>query len=67
MEILPESPPDKIDVLIGPEGGFSENEINYANEKGFIPASLGSFRMRSEAASFCALSSIRVFYGNKNN
>lgn len=41
-------------VLIGPEGDFSEEEVNLAKEKGFIPVSLGSSRLRTETAALAA-------------
>jgi 16S rRNA (uracil1498-N3)-methyltransferase len=43
-----------ITVLIGPEGGFSENEIGLAQEHGFISVSLGNNRLRTETAAIVA-------------
>jgi 16S rRNA (uracil1498-N3)-methyltransferase len=37
-------------ILIGPEGDFSEKEVELAIEKGFLPVSLGSSRLRTETA-----------------
>ena len=37
-------------VLIGPEGGFSAAEVESANARGFIPASLGPRILRTETA-----------------
>ena len=37
-------------VLIGPEGDFSEQEIEAAVKAGFIPVSLGESRLRTETA-----------------
>ena len=37
-------------VLIGPEGGFSNNELNFAKNTNFIPISLGNYRYRTETA-----------------
>ncbi len=37
-------------LLIGPEGGFSEQEIEHASQKGFIPVNLGERRLRTETA-----------------
>lgn len=44
-------------LLIGPEGGFQEEEINRLKEKNFTPVSLGTRILRSETA---ALSSIAI-------
>lgn len=37
-------------ILIGPEGDFSEKEIELALQKDFIPVSLGNTRLRTETA-----------------
>ena len=37
-------------IFIGPEGGFAENEIEYAKQKGFKAVSLGGSRLRTETA-----------------
>ncbi len=37
-------------VLIGPEGDFTENEINQGLSSGFIPVTLGESRLRTETA-----------------
>lgn len=41
-------------VLIGPEGDFSEQEVNLAAENGFQPISLGKSRLRTETAGIAA-------------
>ena len=41
-------------VLIGPEGDFSEEEVKKAIDKGFVPISLGSSRLRTETAALVA-------------
>jgi 16S rRNA (uracil1498-N3)-methyltransferase len=43
-------------VLIGPEGGFTDEEIQAAIESGFKPVSLGPRRLRAETAAIAALS-----------
>jgi 16S rRNA (uracil1498-N3)-methyltransferase len=40
----------KYEIYIGPEGDFSTEEIKYAQEKGALPISLGSYRLRTETA-----------------
>jgi len=51
-------PKDTIAVLIGPEGGFSESEVEIAMHFGYKPISLGRRILRAETASFYALSVI---------
>lgn len=41
-------------VLIGPEGDFSEKEIDLALKNGFSPISLGESRLRTETAALVA-------------
>lgn len=38
------------EVLIGPEGDFTKEELILAEKKGFIPVSLGNSRLRTETA-----------------
>ena len=41
-------------VLIGAEGGFSDDEVRLAMEHGFVPVSLGDARLRTETAAIVA-------------
>jgi 16S rRNA (uracil1498-N3)-methyltransferase len=41
-------------ILIGPEGDFTEGEINLALENGFQPVALGNTRLRTETAGIVA-------------
>jgi len=43
-------------LMIGPEGGFTEQEIDLASANQFIPISLGPRRLRTETAAISALS-----------
>ena len=56
---------DKIAILIGPEGGFSEKEVNVASHYGFKKISLGRRILRAETASFYALSVISNYLERK--
>ncbi len=53
-----------IAVLIGPEGGFSENEIQLAEEKGFLSCSLGPRILRAETASISSCTLIQHLFGD---
>ena len=48
----------RIYVLVGPEGGFSEREVDFAKRCGFLPVSLGRRILRAETASISLLSVI---------
>ncbi|MCR5113692.1 MAG: 16S rRNA (uracil(1498)-N(3))-methyltransferase [Acholeplasmatales bacterium] len=49
---------DKVAVLIGPEGGIDDSEVEYLESKGFVPCALGPRILRTETAIFYALSTI---------
>jgi len=57
---------EDVTLLIGPEGDFSPDEVKMATDAGFIPATFGNTRMRTETAAIYALSSIHVI-NNINN
>jgi 16S rRNA (uracil1498-N3)-methyltransferase len=45
-------------ILIGPEGDFSNKEIELALDKNYIPVSLGETRLRTETAAIVACHSV---------
>lgn len=47
-------------ILIGPEGDFSEEEVEEAIKHGFQPISLGESRLRTETAALAACHTIHV-------
>lgn len=47
-------------ILIGPEGDFSEEEVNLAIKNGFTPTTLGESRLRTETAALVACHSIHA-------
>lgn len=47
-------------ILIGPEGDFSEKEVEEAIRSGFQPISLGESRLRTETAALAACHAIHV-------
>ena len=38
------------EIMVGPEGGFSQNELDLAKKAKFVPVSLGEGRLRTETA-----------------
>jgi 16S rRNA (uracil1498-N3)-methyltransferase len=44
-----------IELLIGPEGGFTAGEVQSALAAGFVPTSLGPLTLRAETAAVVAL------------
>jgi 16S rRNA (uracil1498-N3)-methyltransferase len=51
----------QLTILIGPEGDFSEEELNQAMAKNFVPISLGKNILRTETASIYTLSLVNAF------
>jgi 16S rRNA (uracil1498-N3)-methyltransferase len=47
-------------ILIGPEGDFSPQEIEEAIRCGFVPVSLGKFRLRTETAALLACTALQL-------
>jgi 16S rRNA (uracil1498-N3)-methyltransferase len=54
----------RVVLLIGPEGGLSQAEIDLANKKGFTPLSLGPRILRTETAAVAALAVLQFFMGD---
>ena len=50
------TPVQSVAVMIGPEGGFDEDEIRMARKNGFEPITLGKRILRTETAGMTALS-----------
>jgi 16S rRNA (uracil1498-N3)-methyltransferase len=51
-------------VLIGPEGGFTKEEITLAKEKGLIVTSLGRRILRAETAAISAVTLVQFLLGD---
>lgn len=62
MEMLA-APPQRCLVLIGPEGGWTEDEATAAQAAGFLPISLGPRILRAETASIAVLAALQMWWG----
>ena len=49
-----------VQILIGPEGDFTNDEINQAIEAGYKPVSLGNTRLRTETAGVVAATFLAI-------
>ena len=58
------SPAPHVFVIVGPEGGFTMNEINLARKAGFHIVSLGNRIVRAETAAVSLLSIIQYEWGD---
>ena len=52
-----------IELLIGPEGGLSDDECQKAESVGFMPRQIGSRVLRTETAPVVALTTLLALYG----
>ena len=50
----------KINIIVGPEGGFSDKEVRYMTENGFLPAYLGKNILRAETAAIYGIAAIKT-------
>ena len=55
--------PSSVVCLVGPEGGFEQNEASEATEAGFTPASLGARILRAETATVALLAILQHAFG----
>jgi 16S rRNA (uracil1498-N3)-methyltransferase len=55
---------DAIELLIGPEGGLSNEERNAAERAGYRPVALGPRVLRTETAAIAALALLQGIAGD---
>jgi 16S rRNA (uracil1498-N3)-methyltransferase len=56
-------PPRSIAVMVGPEGGWAEEEVQQARAAGFSPAGLGGRILRTETAAIAACAILQYEWG----
>lgn len=59
-----DTPPKSITVLIGPEGGLSDEELALAEQNDFVPIGMGPRVLRTETAPIVALSLLQQQWGD---
>jgi 16S rRNA (uracil1498-N3)-methyltransferase len=47
-------------ILIGPEGDFSQDEVSFALQNGYLPISLGDQRLRTETAALVSVHTVHL-------
>ncbi len=57
-------PPEELTLLVGPEGGLTQEEVAMARERGYHIASLGPRVLRTETASLVALAIFQYELGD---
>ncbi|MFZ6773283.1 16S rRNA (uracil(1498)-N(3))-methyltransferase [Undibacterium sp. SXout7W] len=56
-------PPQAVALLIGPEGGLTEEEENMASRQGVLSLSIGSRILRTETAGLAAIATLNALWG----
>ena len=57
-------PVEKFIGMVGPEGGFTQEEIGIASDAGFVPVTLGNRILRSETAAITMVAIIQYEWGD---
>ena len=63
-QLLAPAPRSGSDLLVGPEGGWTEQERQHARDSGFVPVGMGPLILRAETAAIAALAV--VLYANSD-
>lgn len=58
------APGDSIILLVGPEGGFDEDEVKLARLAGFTPIRMGNRVLRTETAAVAGLAALHALWGD---
>lgn len=63
---LHKQPPPQgcVTLLIGPEGGFSEDEIKMTHMAGFVPIRMGKRVLRTETAAMAGIAALQTLWGD---
>ena len=56
-------PRQKVIILIGPEGGFTDEEVGIARQAGFKSVRLGKYILRTETVGLCLLNILQYEWG----
>lgn len=59
-------PQGRATLLIGPEGGFTADEANIAQQAGFAPILLGPRVLRTETAAIAGIAALQTLWGDFN-
>ena len=62
-QVYPPSSVEKMSVIIGPEGGFTQEEIDAARDIGILPVTLGKRILRSETAAVATIAAVMYEIG----
>jgi 16S rRNA (uracil1498-N3)-methyltransferase len=63
-QVLKQHPASKICAMVGPEGGFTEEEVAQAGDAGFIPVKLAQRILRTETAAITLVALLQYELGD---
>lgn len=63
-QALPEERPQRIAVIVGPEGGITSKEAQLAQMSGYRPVSVGPRILRTETAGLAIMAILQYLYGD---
>jgi len=66
QSITASASPLSISLLIGPEGGFTDDEVQFSKATGFKPVKFGPRILRTETAAISAISILQAQWGDLN-
>ncbi|MEM7401494.1 MAG: 16S rRNA (uracil(1498)-N(3))-methyltransferase [Pseudomonadota bacterium] len=64
LNIIRDKKPDTVKLLVGPEGGLAENEVNHLMDRGFQTVKLGPRVLRTETAAVAAVITTQLLTGD---
>jgi len=62
--VLPPAPPQRVAVIVGPEGGITPAEVEQARGRGYQVVSLGPRILRTETAGLAIMTILQYLYGD---
>ncbi len=63
-QVLPEEAPERVAVIVGPEGGITPAEAEKAERAGYRPVSIGPRILRTETAGLAIMTILQYLYGD---
>lgn len=66
-DLQSQTPPESAAFLVGPEGGFTEDEVTNACQSGFVALSLGPRILRAETAAITGMAILQYQWGDLGN
>ena len=66
-DLQPSAPLKRLTLVVGPEGGFTQEEEAYAEQNGVLCVRFGPRILRAETAAIAALTAVQMLWGDLNH